>query len=302
MPRKIWQSRVEYVAFRVLHTFLRLLPFRLADWTLANLTAFAGRLGLRRKTVRRNMRIAFPEWDEARLRREMRDHYRHVGHIIAETYLWPGNHILEDVEPRYWENLEKAMAMEKGVVVVSMHYGNWEIGGRYVAWRGVRPLSVVYKPLRNPWVDKFTADLRAGEGIGQIPVKGSLRPILGVLRKKGVMVFLSDQNAGSDGVRMPFFGRDASVHTGPARIALKTGSPIVCIFGMRKPDGKHILFIEEPILPEGGDDPASIDRLTRKLVERMEERINACPAQWLWMHNRWKNPSRARPLASEEVP
>ena len=301
MPRKPLQSRVEYAAFRASYAVLRLLPFRFSAWLLSELTLFAGMvLGLRRKLVAQNMRLTFPQWTPAQLRREMRMHYRHVGRTIAETYLDRENRLLGKIRVEGMEHLEQAMRMERGVVMLSAHMGNWEIGGRYLVKQGL-PIYAVIKKQRNPWFDRFTSHLRQSAGIHEINPGRSLKEILRTLRAKGIVVILADQYAAMHGVQMDFLGRPAAVHTGPARIAAMSGAPLVCIFGMRKRDGTHILSIEEPILPPAREDgDAGIDRMVRRYTDRMEERIRACPSQWLWMHNRWKHPSRARPLATRE--
>ncbi|MCD4828926.1 MAG: lysophospholipid acyltransferase family protein [Candidatus Cloacimonetes bacterium] len=298
MPRKLLRSRTEYVAFYLTYAVLRILPYSFAAWLLTQLTVFTGmRLGLRRKLVHRNMHRVFPDWTEHRLKSQMRAHYRHVGLTLSEIYLTRGDQLVRRVRPEGWENIEKALALGRGVIVMSAHQGNWELCGRYMARRGLT-LQAYIKHQRNPWFDRFTWRLRASAGIGQIFTSQSLRPVLRSLRNNEIVVFLADQYAGKEGVRMSFLDSDASVHTGPVRVALRTGSPIVFTFGMRNPDGSHILSFDEPIFPQSGSgDDADVDKLTRRLADRMEERIRACPSQWLWMHNRWKNPTRARPQA-----
>jgi len=296
MPRRPSADRIEYLAFRGALFLFRLMPYVLAERMLAAMGVLAcDVLRIRRSTVVGNLRQVYPEWPKKRINSLVREIYRQVGITIAETYLAPDSVMERRVAFDGWESLEHAMARGKGVLVVSAHLGNWELGGRWMATHGM-PLYAVVKPPHNHLFDEYTCRMRERAGIRHIFTKKSVRSILWALSEDGIVVILAAQNARRDGLRLNFLGRPASVHVGPARIALMTGTPVLCIFDMRKPDGTHIISIEEPIIPQGdASDEAAVTALTMRLSERAQARIRACPGQWLWLHNRWKNPARAHP-------
>jgi KDO2-lipid IV(A) lauroyltransferase len=99
---------------------------------------------------------------------------------------------------------------------------------------------------------------------------------------------LADQDARRAGVFVPFFGRPASTPAGPAAISLRSGAPIVMGFPRRLPDGRHILDIQPPFGVDGGDSPEAVLDLTARHTACLESWVRMHPAQWFWLHRRWK--------------
>jgi KDO2-lipid IV(A) lauroyltransferase len=177
--------------------------------------------------------------------------------------------------------------------MASMHTGNWELAGRYIHTK--HKLSVIYKKLRNRYLNDFTYSIRNSDGLVLIELKTALRQILKLLKEKYIVTIMIDQNARKNGVRTVFLGHPASTFVGTAKIAIKTQSPIVPALALRTPDDKHKLIFEPMILPEGYENTTKdIIALTEKVSGQLEKYIRQYPEQWFWVHRRWRGYKRAK--------
>ena len=254
-------------------------------------------LGLRRRVAEENLAHAFPAWSAEERARVLRAHYEELGRVAAEyAHLdrlarAPLGEAI--VEARGLEHLEGLRG--RGAILMSGHYSNFELMG---AWVGrFNPTAFLVRPLSNPGVERWIAGRRAAAGVGCINADDGTRGVYQALAAGGWVTFLADQDARRRGVFVPFLGRAASTPVGPARVALRTGVPIVMGFAMRRADGRFDLEVEPPLRV---DDPAAPDaaaRLTACHVESLERRIRARPELWFWLHRRWKTrpPSEAPP-------
>ena len=151
------------------------------------------------------------------------------------------------------------------------------------------PLSVVARSQSNPWVDRLQNDVRARAGMSVIKADESIRRLVRTLRDGGLVAMLPDVNAGDDGVFVPFMGRLASTPRGLAYFAWKLDCPIVPMYCVRQPDGRHVGHVTEPILPDPGqDEETAVRDLTRRHTERLETFVRRHPDHWFWVHRRWK--------------
>lgn len=255
----------------------------------AALGALAGALGLRRGVARANLAIAFPE-----LGREARDailaaHYRELGRVLAEyprlgARARPGAGAVAAVHGE--EHLEAAAAAGRGAILMSGHYGNFELMAAHLGHR--HPMAVVTRRLRNPAVDRWLTARRREAGLGTIPSETGVRDIYAALGAGRFVAMLADQDARRHGVFVPFFGRPASTAIGPARIALATGAPIIMGFNVRGPDGRHTIHVEPPLTAEEPRSPDAAWRLTARHAAHLEAWVRRHPEQWFWLHRRWK--------------
>ncbi|MCC6741613.1 MAG: lysophospholipid acyltransferase family protein [Planctomycetia bacterium] len=186
------------------------------------------------------------------------------------------------------ENLRAARALGKGVVAVSAHLGNWEVGAAVLGHLGYPPTWLL-RPIENPALQEAINAIRATAGIRVITKWGGLREAIHVLRRGEVLAMLVDQDARDQGVFVPFFGKEASTLKSPALLSLRTGAPIVPFAALRQPDGSFVVEIAEGFVPEGSaDQEADLARATAKFTRTIEEWIRKHPEQWLWVHRRWK--------------
>jgi KDO2-lipid IV(A) lauroyltransferase len=246
-------------------------------------------LGIRRAVAESNLARALPERSAAERARILRDHYRELGRIAAEyarlpelVAAGPGEVV---AEVRGMEHLERAARAGRGVILLTGHFGNFELLG---AWLGRRhPVEFVTKPLSNPGAERWIQRQRAASGVGTLSTASGVKGIYASLRANRWVAMVADQDARRAGVFVPFMGRLASTALGPARLALATGAPIVMGFPVRGADGRHVLEIEPPLDPGPETDAAAL-RLTALHTARLEAWVRRYPAHWFWLHRRWK--------------
>jgi len=223
--------------------------------------------------------------------------YEHLGMCLVELLRLRSRAQLEGwVRRAGGEHFEAAAARGRGVIVLTAHAGNWDLlavsealAGR-VGARDVS-LAIVTRHQRARGVDAVWKAKRARLGVTQIGAGGprSARALLGHLRAGGVVGFVLDQHAGDAGVVVPFFGRPASTDPGLAALALASGAPVVPVFVRRLDDGSHLVQIEPEVpLAPGPTRAARIAASTALFAAMVERAIRRAPAQWLWLHRRWK--------------
>jgi KDO2-lipid IV(A) lauroyltransferase len=249
-----------------------------------------------------NLRQAFPEWAEERVRRTARGVYAHFGAILFDI-LWlggrSGEELLAITDVEGLEEARAAATSGQGVVCPTGHFGNWEFQGIASALL-VGPVSVVARPLDNPELDRRLVGLRTSTGNTVIYKKKALSQIMQTIRGGGVVAIVIDQNVQrKDGIFVDFFGRPACTTTVAAALALKTGCLIVPVRCPLGPDGRYRMIYGPPVEWEGeGRGPEAVAALTQQLTSIIEGWVREHPEQWLWLHRRWKT----QPVPSEGGP
>jgi Kdo2-lipid IVA lauroyltransferase/acyltransferase len=243
-----------------------------------------------RRVVAENMARALPEV-EARVRRRLaRACFRHLGAVVVDTLSsqrFGAVEMCERLTLEGWEHLVAAQEEGRGAILLSAHLGSWEIAGHAVAlFRG--PLHAVARPFANTLVYERYSRERARFGQILIAKRGAARPLLRILRGGGTVGLLIDQRVRpGQGVQVPFFGHPALTTPLPASLSVRTGAPAVPVFAYLEPAGRYRVEVLPPILPEP-EGPEAVEALTRRYLAVIEERIRARPAEWLWMHRRWR--------------
>jgi KDO2-lipid IV(A) lauroyltransferase len=286
----------EYAGFGLLLAFARLLPPRAARGLGVALGRLAYRLGVRRRVVEANLAFALGgERDETERAAIAKGVFEHFGGSALE-FLSLAARPLEAtrrvVEWRHPERLVAACAAGRGVVLLTGHLGAFEIGSRGGALLGI-PFAVVMKGLANPYVNRALARLRGGAGATVIEVtrggreRVAGRRVLALLRANVVVGILNDQDVGSDGVLVDFFGHPSATGAGPVRFAARTGAPLLSGLTYRE-NGRHVMEIG-PEIPLAGRDDASVAAALAEYNRRLEAAVRAHPEQYFWLHKRWKS-------------
>lgn len=289
--RRRAQHHLEYALILLARGLDRILGARLSGWLAAALGRLVYRpLGIRRGVVEEQLRRAFPDRDEGWRRDVARASYEHLGRegmmLLRLSRLGPDDVIaVTDVDGL--DALRAAVEDGRGAVLVTGHFGNWEIGGAGVAARGI-PVDAVVQRQANPHFDRLINRAREQLGIRVIQRGGATKDGLRSLRGGRVVALVADQDARSRGVFVPFFGRPASTHRGPAVLALRTGAPVFMGTAVRRGDGRYAVTIREIPVPAAGDPEEQIDRLTAALAAALESAVREEPGQYLWQHRRWK--------------
>lgn len=283
---------VEYAAYLMLKGVLRVLPHRASRSVGRALGALGATVDLRhRRVAEHNLAIAFPELGPAERRRIAAACFRHFGAVLCDTVSamrFDAVELCERWTLEGWEHLDAAERRGRGVLIMSAHLGHWEIAALPVGlYRG--EFHVVGRPADNPWLARELERSRERFGNRALDKRGAARAMLRVLHAGSLLGILIDQRVRlQDGIRVPFFGRDAVTTPVLAKLALRTGAPVVPIFGFMEPGGRWRVVLREPIVAEGEDDEAAVTQLTARCLAAVEREIRERPAEWLWLHDRWK--------------
>ncbi len=290
--------RLEHAAVLALSALVRALPARAALAVGRGLGALARVAGLRRKVAAANLARAFPEKSAAERAAILREAYGHAGMTVVEL-LRAGRLDARERTAlvgamRGVEQVAEALRSGKGVVIASAHFGASELMAVTAVEAGVA-IHFFVRAQSNRLVDALlTARRRAlGAGIVGHGERG-VRDALKLLQRGECLAVMADQDAGRDGVFVPFFGLPSSTPPGPAEFALRTGSPLFFAVMHRTGDGGYAGVVEPIPLPaRSGDHAADVRELTRRHAAALERAIREFPAQWMWTHRRWKTPPPA---------
>lgn len=288
-PRHSLRHIAEYAALRAVVFALDLMPLRMALCCGAAMGHAAWALGIRRKVSLINLSLAFPEMsgrDRAAIGARSYANFGRFAVEFARQRRLGRSHIEKHVRVENPEIMKRLG--EEGGIGLAFHYGNWELLGVLQSYGGVSTRFLVGRQ-HNALVDGFVNRLRSVHGIGLISRDGAMREIFRTIRDRGVVAWLSDQDAGRAGVIVDFFGMPASTPRGAAAIAVKLGCPVYPTFMIRERGPFHTAVYTEPILPRR-DIPAEQAEveLTRLYTSRLEEMIRRRPDLYWWPHRRWK--------------
>ena len=285
------QHRLEFALIRL----ARWLDRRLGAARAEAMAAALGRLVYRRLRIRADvveeqLRRAFPDRDEAWVRATAAASYAHLGRE-GMSMLRLSRQGREDViaatDVEGLEAMRAAVEAGTGAVLVTGHFGNWEIGGAALTARGI-PLDVVAQRQANPLFDGLINQARERLGMTVIRRGNATKEALRTLRAGRVIALVADQDARGAGLFVPFMGRPASTHRGPALLALRSGAPVFIGTAVRRPDGGYRVRVTPIPVPDVQDPDARLLALTREHVAALEAAVREEPGQYLWQHRRWK--------------
>lgn len=267
--------------------------FELALGALLGRTALA--LGLFKDRVAAdNIRHALPELPPGAQRTLLELNYEHMGRLFFE-YL----HFFTPLEGHYrryaaensriegLENWEAARAKGKGVLIVSLHLGWWEMQAASGGLAGI-PLTVVTKAVKPAWLHDLLTARRLSTGVKAALHPGSMPTIMRALRKGEAVAFMNDQYARPPmGLKVRFFGVEVETLSAVGPLSKRTGAAIITATSYRDMDGITRVFLSPEVdLGEALEDPV---RSTQALAAIVERNVRRHPEQWLWLHRRFKN-------------
>ncbi|MGH7320620.1 MAG: lysophospholipid acyltransferase family protein [Candidatus Rokuibacteriota bacterium] len=217
--------------------------------------------------------------------------FRHLGVTALECcrlFFGPPRVMLGQVRVEGMEHIKAALAEGRGAFYLGAHFGNWELLAASHVLAGF-PLSVVVRPLDNPYLEALLARGREQGQVRLIPKRAAVRGVQAALARGECVGMLLDQDAGRHGTFVPFLGHAASTSRTLAVLALKTGAPVVPAFIRRLPDGDHEITMEPAIpLVRTGQRDRDVEINTARFTEAIERHVRAYPEQWFWVHRRWK--------------
>lgn len=272
--KKIGQKRIRYLA-----KFLAILFYYF--------------LRIRRKVVINNLLKAFPFFDKKKIKQIAFNAYYSAALTFLDAMNIPN---LNEEELKGMMNvinievLTEAIKANKGVFLLTAHFGNWEMSAVSVALQINIPFYVLAKPQRNRYVSDWIDNMRSKFGNKVIKLGTNVKELYKAILDKGIVGVVGDQRGPREGgVRVNLLGQSTSTYPGTAAIALKLKAKIIIAISYRRPDYKYDCVFEELVLPENySDTNEAIREINQRYMAILEKYINLYPEQWFWMHNIWK--------------
>ncbi|MGE5611855.1 MAG: lysophospholipid acyltransferase family protein [Bacillota bacterium] len=294
-PRIDIIDRLQYVALRMVSMFLHCWPVNANLQTAKLLGDLMYRIDRKhRKRAIANLTRSFPELSprevEVLARRSMQTLFMFFVEMLFTTRLihintWQRYVQLDKFEPV----LDMLLRKKHPVLLLTGHYGNFEISNYILGTFGFET-TAIGRPLDNPYVNEWLMGVRQRQGSRIINKKGATEEVTGVLEQNGVVGFVADQNAGSKGIFVDFFGRKASTYKSIGLLAMEFNAPIVIGYARRLDDQfRFKVGAQDIIYPDdwkNQDDP--LRYITQRYTKAIEDVIRADPGQYWWVHRRWK--------------
>jgi KDO2-lipid IV(A) lauroyltransferase len=306
LRRKLILDYAVYLVVRLLICAVQALPLSVLEPVCNRLGWFCWHvLKLRRRTVKENLGIAFPEASNEERERTALAMWRHLFLMIAEIA-----HAPRKVHRSNWKAHSSISDMRAAIrtlidarpkVIISGHLGNFELGGYLLALHGF-PTHAIARPLDNVFLDRFVNKFRGATGQYMLPKQGSGPEVTELLERGGTLVLLGDQAGGKAGCWVDFFGKPASTHKAVAVFSLGSKAPTVVTAALRT--GKPLsmrMEIGGVVDPGNLDFPwGSVPLLTQWYTKTLEDLVRRTPDQYWWVHRRWKgDPSDRKRVRSE---
>lgn len=303
--RNDFVDRLQYIGLRVVSMFMHACPVELNLQVAKSIGNFMYAVDKKhRDRALGNLRRSFPDMPEKErrvmARRSMQQLVMLGVDVIFTTRLvhidtWPKYVRLTD----FHDTLKLLIAKHQGLIMLTGHYGNWEILGYVLGTLGFETTSVA-RPLDNPYVNEWLLGVREKKGQRIIDKKGATTDVTALLGHGGTVCFIADQNAGKKGIFVDFFGRKASTYKSIGLLAMEYDVPVVIGYARRAQE--KFLFdvgVQDIIWPadwKAQDDP--LRYITQRYTKGVEDFVRADPGQYLWVHRRWKT----RPRGEEPEP
>jgi Kdo2-lipid IVA lauroyltransferase/acyltransferase len=284
---------IEYLFYIAASAVLKNIPRGAGYWLMRRFGDFVFYVvQARRKVALANIRIAFGTVKtESEIRALARKVYQNFAMTAMDVVRLPElslEKIKEITSLEGKEYLDNSRARGKGTVMITGHLGFWDITGLRILAEGY-PMTYVSGGFRNLMIDKLYNWFREQRGIKVLPRQYALRGVLKSLARNELIGIVSDQNAGTNGVFVDFFGKKASTPIGAARFALKSGASIVMVLNVPDADRKHYRALVIPVeINKTGDEEKDTLLYTERFTKILEDVVRQHPEHYFWLHRRWK--------------
>ncbi|MGE4357433.1 MAG: lysophospholipid acyltransferase family protein [Candidatus Omnitrophota bacterium] len=284
--------RNQYFFYKLAYNLSIGLPRRCA-YSIANFIADIYYLFYReeRKALKRNLKYIGIKDEE--IKKYARQVFRNFAKNLVDFFrfgLINKRFLRENVRIAGLENMDNAFKLGKGIVGLTAHLGNWELGGIIMAQKGY-PVNAVAWEHRDPRINELFTYQRKRKGIKVIPLGIALRRCFEALKNNEMVAMLGDRDFSPHGnkAEINFLGRPFRVPRGPATLSLRTGAIIVPGFTIREKDDTFTLYLEKPIqfIPSGSYEE-DIVKLTQCIMDVVEKYVKKYPEQWFMFREFWE--------------
>ena len=245
-----------------------------------------------RRIALTNLASAFPMRSAAERRAIARTMFAHFGRLLLELMKFgtlSESQMREHMDVEGGERVQQAYQQGRGVLYFTGHFGYWEMQAIAHPLH-LRPVSVLARPLDNPYLHEMLERIRTCTGNGVIYRQGAIRKVMRELAANRGVAFLIDQHLHSaDAVYVDFFDRPAATTSALAALALRTGAPVIPVFALPLPGGRYRFIYERPVPPPKEESPDAVREFTQRCTDVLEMYVRRDPALWLWMHRRWRD-------------
>ncbi len=185
------------------------------------------------------------------------------------------------------ELVDEALAGGKGVIIVTAHLGNWDMGGAWFAAKGYQPVTVV-EPIEPPELFEWFCSLRRCFGLEVVTLGEAGPALLRALREGRMVGLVCDRDLSRDGVEVEFFGERTTLPGGPATLALRTGAPVMAGAVFFRPGQRNVCRLRPPIdTSRQGSVREDVSRITQAIAGELEALIRQAPEQWHLLQPNW---------------
>lgn len=293
---------MKYLIYQLIRFISFWMPLRIAYWLgerVADIRYFFCEES--RKAIEDNLKQVLGEGSEKEIKHKDRKVFQNFAKYIVDFSRFRRinrSNLEKFITIEGIENLQRSFAARKGVIALTAHLGNWELGGVTLAILGY-PLNAVALSHEEASVDRLFVQQRTRKGVKVIPFGMAAKRCYQALRRNEMVALLGDWDIKSQGVRVPFFGKLTTLPRGPAILSLKTGAAILPGFTIRQKDNRFKLFLEKPIFPEStGHKEEDVKKLSNQVSKILESYIRRYPEQWFLFHKVWPEKERKECLKS----
>jgi len=268
-----------YYLFRIFYILASLKILSKLWWIIYYLDFF------RKPIVLKNLDIAFPKKSKKEKIKIAKNTYKNFLSFFEDTIEFKKNpNKLKEIEIRKEEYLIKALNSNRPIILMTGHFGNWEITPKFIVNRYKKPMAVIMREIENEKINKFFKKIRANENIKLINKKNSAKEIVkNIIKEKRILGVLIDQNTNSSSaVKVKFFIENTPFNPAISKLA-KSLKAIVIPGFCYKEKGKYIIEFKKPRTFE-----ENIESFTQWQANEIEEMIKKYPDEYYWFHKRWK--------------
>lgn len=287
------KNYLEYITFLIFAKSAQMLGIKKLNYP-AKLLAFLfyDVLKLRKSVVMKNLHIAFPNKSDSEKKVIAKKSYYHFSRLILEIMCIPKMSNDEISSMLVCDNVDELAQVfneGNGLVFLTAHFGNWEIGAISLPMQMGTVMYPIIKPQRNPYVTKWLNSMRETHGNKIISLGMSIRQIYKVIKEGKLLGVVGDQRGPQDGLRVKLFGHDTAIYSGTGELVLKTKVPLYILFAIRIEDYHYKAFSEKIDLENLPGEPVEQAReIMQRYMNLLEKFVKLYPEQWFWMHNIWK--------------